>query len=292
MTAGLDKSPMQAPLSGRLAVRQTTDGLCMVGLLQLPESFVPIEDVAYLMITHGGQVDLNPQALDTGFINDPNAQRDSVSGLMRQNIWRSTSCDEALVVRFREALPETNEWVVYGPTRRRLFAGIRPEGIPHFWLDVGKEGKVAPIPSPMEGRERGAALCQLLTTEPVWPSANGKMYRLPALAKPAREELFKVNQITAAYGAGEIDADEARRKMDAINEDACMNWGSHLRSADGFPQYLAAMRDAGLLTMTGPETAEDLKGREELALNVIKDQVAESRKRELGELSAVMGIKP
>lgn len=121
------------PISGRLLVRQLgSRGACIVGVLHFASHIQIQEGALYLLSVRNGHVMSHLEPLDDGL--RPEYFSSGVGDLLHNPIWRGTSIDGVVSVRFFKAFPESNGWAVFGAGQREF--PLQADGIGHAWLNV------------------------------------------------------------------------------------------------------------------------------------------------------------
>lgn len=268
-----------SPDAGRLCVRSVSQGSILVGLVYLPPAFVPIEGVSYLAILTDTTVAISPRALDGGLPED--YQSYGVGGLLKCPIWNKTSSADARVVRFIQAFPDHNGWVIYGPSHHSL-----PDTHPtHQWQDIREGGKLNPIEPPLDAAGMGVG--GLLTVDPVWPHVNGQLYTLSQISSVYRPHYHRYHQLLA-QSVHDTDVAECLQKTIASDPYLCeINTG---RVDPGYAKFLAALSDQGLLTEDGPRSETEVASRSAIASGLARTIITDQRRDEMTKLAEELAI--
>jgi hypothetical protein len=254
-------------LAGRLCIRALQDGDAMVGLVQLPSDFVPQEGAAYLMVESADGAVVVTQALDQG-ATDANPDVDPASGvndLLRAAIWPRTRIPEARAVRFFEAFPESNHWVVFGPSSH-----APPPAAPvHRWLEITDQG-LTPLAPPLEAT--GMAMGQILSMHAIWPDAQGTPHTLPQLPSEWRGHMHRYQQLLAQSTRDpELDA----RLETVVAQDPHFRTLNVGRIDRAYCAFLAALESQGLLTPDAPRNAAEVARRDQASLAIVQAQMTD-----------------
>lgn len=186
------------PTTGRLLLRELSDGAALVGVLFFPREFQIIEGAAYPAVFSNGTLAVLTKALDAGLPQQAVAA--GVPGMLQARIWPRTIPPDVVVVRFLKAFPEDNGWT--------LVAAIEPHAVPklatdyagHGWYEV-REGALDPIPAPISAI--GMSMGQLLNQFAVWPDVAGVPHSVPAIESTVREDMLRKSRLLAEVGRGE-----------------------------------------------------------------------------------------
>lgn len=244
------------PISGLLCQRKLRSGSALVGLLELPSSFIPVEGVAYALVMEGEAVRVLPQALDEGLEKHPATQEKAlgIGDILVKPVWPTPIETTVYPVRFMTAFPKNNFWTVYGATHHDA-----PDSFPnHLWREI-KDGSIRKVEAPFDAS--GMGIAQLLTVKPVWPGPNGEKYTLPQTPMAWRPHWLRYHKLLAkaAYDdemyqslGHRLGKDEKFRQITIHKPDRL------------FCQYLARLQDKGLLVEDAPRTAADITKREAL----------------------------
>lgn len=255
------RSSAVVPESGRFCRRAVQQGSALVGVVHLPASFVPREGVAYLWHQDAGTVGVLPEPLDDGL--SLSAQAVGVGDLVRQPTWRTPVDPAVHPVRFLAAFPETNGWVVVGPSPHP----VDPQQPDHQWWDIGEQGRMKAVEAPPECN--GMALGQILTEHAVWPDRQGVLHTVSQLFSPWRQHLLNYQRLLAQAArdpavSAELEQTVARSpvfsqlSIGRIDRDYC--------------RYLANREDRGLLRIDGPQS-ESNRAAEAPALQACFDSL-------------------
>ena len=233
-----------APVSGRWVERHVAQGRAMVGVLHLPPAFVVQEGVGYLLEHVGDRLHLYPTPVADRL--SPQHMATGVGDLVCAPIWPKTSTPNAWVVRLFEAFPDSNGWVVFGPSAHTL-----PEALPHTWHEL-KDGRIARMAQP-ESFANGLSLGQLLTTLPVWPDGDGVLHTVPQLSKPARRAFLDYHQKVVAADPKTQSAADAL--IVRLHQDPRLSHVLPHRLELDFCAFLVERAAAGALVEDGPIAA-------------------------------------
>lgn len=241
---------MIAPDSGRLAVRSFSSGAsAVVGVLHLPQQFVPQEGASYLMWLSENGIALEPHK-----VGEPLPDMYACSGInatLTGNFWHKTNQPGTLTVRFTAAFPEENGWTVYGAANQPLFGPERFSTTGHVWCDV-KGGRVDQIDAPI--RDTGMTAGQLVRDYVVWPNRQGVLHTLPDIESGWRQAYVDHAMLQARFGAGEITRSEM---TDLVRADPKLFEIRSLSVDEHYCKYLARLREAGGIEIARPLTAEE-----------------------------------
>jgi hypothetical protein len=235
--------------SGRLLIRALPHGqIAVVGTLHLPPTVTVTEGVAYLLLLTGDRAALPASPLDAGLPDELAGQ--GIDASLRAPIWHATAVPGALSVRFISAFPGANGWTVYGAANLPIPA-TSPDASGHAWLDIA-DGVAKTIPAPVDAY--GETPAQMLTSHPVWPSPDGRLYTLSQHDRVWREHYHRMSQLMARCGAGDIDQTDLHSQL---NADPFLSriraWGYNQPS---YLHYLAILDAAGGLVRDDPRAAE------------------------------------
>lgn len=280
MTLPSSLAPPVSVLGGQLCLRALGTGSALVGLLRLPQDFVPQEGAAYLLVDHGDRIQVSRTVVDPPPSEEDTAR--DIGSLLRQPIWRQTTAPEARMVRFIEAFPASNEWVVFGPSQHPL-----PVDAPaHCWRRADAAGNWGDIEAPVDACR--LALSQLLTTPPIWPAADGELYALSALPTFWRGHYHRYHQLLAQSTR---DPDLDARLETVLREDPHLSQIAYGRVDRDYCAFLAAMEDRGALTPDAPRRAAEVNAREEQATAQSLQVVTDSRAKALGDLATALNME-
>jgi len=249
---------------GRLCLRTLSGGNALVGLLQLPPAFTPVEGVAYLLLLREGKVTVVPGALDEGLAAEHASM--GVNDLLRARIWPQTTTPDARVVRFLAAFPETNHWTVFGPSVHPS----PPGAANHRWLAIGAEGTVTPLAAPVDAA--GMATGQILAQAAVWPDAQGALHTLSQLSTEWRGHFHRYHQLLVR-STQEPTLDATLETT--IAQDPIFRQISLSRVDRAYCAYLAALDREGLLVVDGPRRAEAQTTRGQAAERLVRAALGE-----------------
>lgn len=246
---------------GQICIRALAHSSALVGVVQLPQQFVPIEGQAHLLIEDAGVLNVVPHALDQGVPKGMESY--GVNDLMRQAIWRVTAVPSPRVVRFIQAFPESNHWVVFGPSAHSLGANAPS----HQWFRLGEAGQIQPIEAP--GEARGLTLGQILTTLPVWPNAVGVLHSVPEINTVWRGHQHRYRQLLAQSTR---DPELDRTLEATLQKDPELSQLHVGRVDRDYCAYLAALEDRGELQPDRPRSVAELAHRQEQARRLVSGQ--------------------
>lgn len=245
------------PISGRLLIRQLGPrGACIVGVMHFAGHIKIHEGAMYLLSVRNGHVlaDLDP--LDDGI--QPAHLSAGVGSLLGYPIWRGTSIDGVVSVRFFRAFPESNGWAVFGAGQREF--PLQADEIGHAWLDV-KAGRCTEITAPANAQ--GEAIGSMLTNFPVWPNAHSEMHTLPGLHSQVRPHFDRHSVLLASLGRNEITQDqyiETVRGDDDLREVA-----PYCKPDPVYARFVALMHAKGMTGATEPQSAAVFAARKAAA---------------------------
>lgn len=235
------------PISGRLLVRQLgSRGACIVGVLHFASHIQIQEGALYLLSVRNGHVMSHLEPLDDGL--RPEYFSSGVGDLLHNPIWRGTSIDGVVSVRFFKAFPESNGWAVFGAGQREF--PLQADGIGHAWLNV-KAGRCTEITAPASAH--GEAIGSMLTNFPVWPNAHDEMHTLPGLHSQVRPHFDRHSGLLASLGRNEITQDqyiETVRGDDDLREVA-----PYCKPDPDYARFVALMHARGMTSATEPQSA-------------------------------------
>jgi len=199
------------PVSGRVVIRASNEcESAVVGIVHLPNGFQVQEGAAYLASFLHGQCAIGATAIDSGLPDELAGQ--GVDNVLRGECWYPTSVEGTAIIRFFQAFPETNSWIMFGVSRQRLIMPNLLSNTGHAWFDLCS-GEMSQIAAP--GDEVGLTHGQLLSTLLVWPDANGAFFVLPAIESTWREVYYNLSLLNAELGAGDITLDEYFSRFNA-----------------------------------------------------------------------------
>lgn len=257
------------PIGGRVMVRQLSlnenaaNPILIIGLLQLPDYFVPEENATYLTQFADGQLSILPfQVAASSETNDHLFPVDIGSAMTARN-WQVPVADNMMSVRFMEALPESNEWTCYGVSPKNIFATLDLDAAGHAWFDV-TSGVITKITSPMN--EVGAAPVQILRA-PIWPSKDGNLYALPTMESKWRPDYHQMSLIYASYGSGEISKDQMHDKIKSNPRfDHIRQWNVD----DQYCRFLAHLKNDGALAENKAMSLDEFNGQQKFIKAALK----------------------
>ena len=251
------------PLSGRIVVRETgTHESLLLGILHFPAEFLVKETALYLLMVVGESVYVVDCPIDDGIPEQH--QGNGVGYNLTDTIWRGTSVAGTLTARFLKAFPESNGWVVYGPSRKQVVPPTQfVEG--HAWMDVA-HGKLTAIAPPFDAR--GESVAGILTSHPVWPDANNRVHTLPAMESAWRPVYLRHSLLLASLGAGEISQETF---VETVRNDPQLFHIRHLSIDHGYSRYLAKLRELGGISERGVRTVAELERDNALAKQAIAE---------------------
>jgi len=242
-----------SPVSGRLCRRSLSQGQALVGVLTLPADFTVEPGRSYLLVDTGTSFRLAELPFEDP-LSDENIHY-GIDGLLRSTVWRGVTAPEAMTVKFLDAFPQDNTWVVFGASNVPL-----PKDAPsHAWWDIGPKGQRTPIEAPVDAV--GQTMGQLLSFYPLWPDARGELYALPKLYPATRELYQRFHELLVASTKdpdldATLEASIARQpefhilSMGRVDRDFC--------------RYLAALDAIGGMTLDRPRNADELRAYEAL----------------------------
>lgn len=250
-----------APLSGRLLIRQLgCQGACIVGVLNFAQDVQIQEGAMYLLSVRNGHVMAHMHALDEGI--DTNYIFAGVGDLLRCPIWRGTSTEGVVAVRFFKAFPNTNGWSVFGAGQHEF--PLQADDAGHAWIDVDG-GQYLAIDDPAPAR--GEAIGSMLSSFAVWPNAAGKLYSLPSLHSQVRPHFERNSALLASLGRGEISADEY---IQTVRNDSDLRETAPYGNPDmEYARFVARMHARGMAGATEPQPAEQFARRAAVAKECI-----------------------
>ena len=249
------------PNAGRFLVRYPVEGAAIVGIAFFPQSFRIVEGAAYLMSLRDGHMGVYDQPLDDGIPAEHVAA--GASNLLTSHVWYRTGHTLMTTVRFLEAFPEENGWVVVSASDVALPLGQQDEA-GHAWFDLGGAGELHQVAAPAEAR--GAAMGQMLTQFPVWPGPGGHCYSLPQIESTWRADFLRNAKLCAQVGRGELDIPGYRAQ---VRSDKRLLWLVAFDPDREYCRYLAALEAAGGLELDGPRTAQAHEDRERMSQRVL-----------------------
>jgi hypothetical protein len=257
MSSRTSQSDIALPVGGRLCQRNLSHGHVWVGVLHLPEDFVPVEGVAYALFQNEDQLVLVREPASGPLKHEHLSY--GVGNLLTSQIWNETLDSNALVVRFLQAFPEDNVWGVYGASQFNL-----DDAPTHTWCDVSAKGKLSEIDPPMEAR--GEGIGSLLSAHPVWPNKQGELYTLSQLQTPYRAHFHTYHKMLIK-AAGDDEYRKNLRKTLAQDPDLC-----HLNGSidEQFCEYLVALDKRGLVQPDAPQSAADFEKRQQASKEIIR----------------------
>jgi hypothetical protein len=268
--------PLTAPslpiLAGQVCTRALKDSTALVGVLQLP--FTPIEGAAYLMLEGNESLQIVPEALDSGVPAECGSY--GVNALLRQAIWPKTTRVDARVVRFVEAFPDTQHWVVFGPGAH----APAPEAPTHRWQAIDGAGRLLDIPAPMEAR--GLAVGQILTTEAIWPDAHGTLHAMSEHLSEWRGHYHRYHLLLAQSTR---DPEVNRTLETTLLQDPHFREISLGRIDREYCAFLAGMEDRQALLPDRPRSAAELARQNDISDAVIRPLLTDRAAVRLNEMA-------
>lgn len=254
-----------APLSGRLLIRQLgCQGACIVGVLNFAQDVQIQEGAMYLLSVRNGHVMAHLQALDDGI--DADNIFASAGDLLRNPIWRGTSIEGVVAVRFFKAFPNTNGWAVFGAGQHE-FPLLADEG-GHAWIDV-TGGQYLAIAAPASAR--GEAIGSMLSGHAVWPNGSGELYTLPNLHSQVRPHFERNSALLASLGRGEVSADHYVQTV--RNDRYLREVAPYGRPDMDFARFVAHMHARGMAGATDPQSVELFARREAVTMECITESL-------------------
>lgn len=246
------------PGTGRIAIRSIDERHCaIVGIVHLPHEFQIQEGAAYLGSFLNGQCAFGPRLLDSGIPEYLSGQ--GISVLLCERCWYPTPIQGTAAVRFLQAFPESNGWIVFGVSEQPLVKHEQLSNTGHAWFDI-HNGTLKQIDAPAP--DSGFTCGQLLTMQTVWPDVNGTLYSLPEMESAWREVYYQLSLLHAELGAGNISKSEF---FERVNADQRLERIASRQIDMEFCKYLAHLNALGGLHIQRPLTAADQEKREELA---------------------------
>ncbi|WP_186214795.1 hypothetical protein [Burkholderia gladioli] len=254
------------PISGRLMIRETADAFALVGVLHFPAEFEIKESASYVLMMLGDHIEVVPNVIDDGLPAD--MVGNGIGYAIQAQCWRRTRAAGTLTVRFFKAFPESNGWVVFGPSMLPIVS-MDHFNRSHAWLDVSA-GKFFGIQAPFDAV--GEAIASTLTSYAVWPDVRGDLYAVPAIESAWRPVYLRHALLLADLGAGETSLDEFR---EAIREDREVFQIRQLSPDMNYARYLARLRDRGGVIEIGVRSVAELEKASLLAQEVIREVIPE-----------------
>jgi len=249
-----DLNVLQAPVSGRLMVRQHEGAYTILGVLHFDAAFIaPL--VGYgALITEKRLIVLN-DALHPRPSADMKLEGESIDGFVRAPIWaafpvppqfsQGNPTIQGVLVRFIEAWPEKNGWLMMAVLKSKP-AFVEYLDFGHAWFDV-EGGALTPIDAPIPAI--GKALSQLVSAQIVWPDREGVLHRLCANEAKWRPSYFAQANLFADVGEGRMSLQACREQ---IEKDGVLSV-IHTRHLDiNYCTFLAALRSEGGLLEERP----------------------------------------
>jgi len=272
-----------SPKSGRLLVRQTPNHCAaLVGVLHFPAEFAIAECAAYLMVMHEGRIVVATDRLDEGLPD--HLKGSGISGLLRAEAWYRCRTPSAMTVRFLQAFPESNGWIVAAALAQEP-PNVEFDSTGHAWFDV-TVGALRELSPPVD--MRGLSIGQALTQNPVWPDGEGRPHSVPQIESLARQAYLRFNTLLARHGAGELSETQVREAFD-LDTDLISHIG-YYRIDKPYCKYLAGLAALGLLKLDAPLTAEEFEEREAEVGGFTRSITIDSRCAQLRELAVELGI--
>lgn len=259
MSSTDSKSDIVLPVGGRLCQRKLSHGYAWVGVLHLPDDFVPVEGVAYVLVQNEDQLILvrapASEPLEHEYLSY------GVGDLLTSEIWNKTLDSNALVVRFLQEFPEDNVWGLYGASPFTL----DDDAPSHTWCQVSNRGRLSEIDPPIDAR--GEGIGSLLSSHAIWPNKNGELYTLSQLQTPYRAHFYTYHQMLVR-AAGDDEYRKGLRKTLAEDPDLC-----HLNSGidKDFCKYLVKLNEKGLMLPDAPQSAATYQARNKVSTQIVRE---------------------
>lgn len=255
-------SPEVAPQGGRVCRRATTGGSALVGILHLPQQFIPLEGASYALEFTPSGLRLDPTALSGPL--DERMQSFGIGDLLARPIWNRSQDPNVQAVRFIEAFPQDNAWTVYGPSHHQLGA----DAPVHAWFDIDTCGTPTSIAPPFEAA--GSGIGQMLSSHPAWPDRQGVLYTLPQIQSSWRPNFLAYHQ----FLADSVSDPDLNAKLEQVIAQSPIFRELNMGRVDrAYCQYLATLKANGLLTIDAPQTAQQLIHHAELVSKAFGDSL-------------------
>lgn len=258
-----------APTKGRLMIRETGgNAFALVGVLHFPPAFDVKESASYVLMFIGDRIEVVDSVIDEGLPEE--AVGNGIAYAFQRPCWRTTRAAGTMTVRFFQAWPETNGWVVFGPSALPLIPALFFDRS-HAWLDVA-EGCFCSYKAPFDATGEGIA--STLNAHAVWPDVHGDPFAVPTMESEWRPVYLRQSQLYARLGAGEITMEEFR---ETIRVDAQLFQIRSLSPDMEYARYLVRLRECGGLVQAGVRSAAELEQANVLAAAVIREVMSTSR---------------
>lgn len=244
------------PSTGRICIRTTSSGRCLVGVLHLNPGVIVEEGPTYAL-------SLDPKAAWLSSLDNPvvlSEQQKSwgVGDVMTRPVWNTFSDDNVWSIRCLEAFPDSNIWTVYG-VHPKSFGGPT-----HAWLDINN-GVTTPIAPPLDAA--GMGIGQILTQDAVWPGPNGVLHSVPQIHAPWRTHMHHYHQLLSSS----VTNPKVRKMLSKIiASDIHFRELSISQPDPEFCRFLANLESLGGLVMDTPKTKEQLERQHALAAQCIR----------------------
>jgi hypothetical protein len=222
---------------GRLAIRTFKEGCGFVGLVKLNPFFQPEEGKSYLVRWSGNAMELIHDTLTKTPLNSEEKYRNINAWLTSQS-WHKTTHPDFSEVRFFNAFPETNDFVIFG-LKEDLPAQLIPlvtADTVDLWVDIEKAQLKA---SAIENSRVGigntlGGLCRF----PVWPR-NGENYSMSGNPSALQELVVLKNKILVHAFREGWSAEKRRQEMDKAHPEITRQFS--IREDREFEKYLSHM---------------------------------------------------
>lgn len=259
-TKRASQSETVVPIGGRLCQRALKDGYIWVGVMHLPEDFVPVEGSVYALVQNEHRLVLVREPAAGGI--PPDYQSYGVGDLLTQRIWNKTLDSNALTVRFLGAFPEDNVWGVYGASPYHL----EPDAPSHTWCDIDNRGWLKTIEAPFDAF--GEGIGSLLSAHPVWPDKSGALHTLSQLQTPYRAHFHTYHKMLVKAAS-----DDAYREAlpGLLAKNPLLRNLQIGRIDKDFCEYLAKLDQRGLLVADAPQSAEVYAHRNQVSSQIMRE---------------------
>lgn len=245
------------PTSGRIIVRSVTPTTAaLVGVLTLPGTATIVEGACYQLTLCDRRIGMS--GVPVLGRSAPEIESSGVMNLTDRH-WPAAKVRGVFPVRCFAAFPESNTWIVYGPTNQPLTDDIRLDASGHACLDI-QSGRFDGVPMPISAV--GEAMQTLLSGHAIWPDAKGILHTMPPHHSEWRQHYHRLVQVLARYGRSDISLEAAQAEM---RRDPALDLIRPYLIDPEYARYLALFEDAGGMEMDRPRTAAELVRNERLA---------------------------